>query len=121
VLFPEGDDSETYGAVVTVTVTVSALSVTGASVRTDGGSYLKTSWYTISDAPHPITVTWQAATGAGATDGSLTFRVNGTVKETLSALDNDSLRVEQARLGPLQGIDSRTRGTEFFDEFVSRR
>jgi len=92
-----------------------------ASVRTDAGSYVTTSWFTISDAQHPIKVAWRAATGPGTNDGSLTLRVNGAPKQTLGGLDNDTHRIEQARLGPLQGIDGRTRGTEFFDDFVSSR
>jgi len=92
-----------------------------ASVRTDGGSYAKTAWFTIGDAPHKITVSWKAATAVGRKDGFLRLRLDGVLKQALSGLDNDTLRIEQARLGPLQGIDGHTRGTEFFDDFVSRR
>ena len=92
-----------------------------ASVRTDAGSYPATSWFTISDAPHRVEVVWLAATGVGMRDGSMSFRLDGAPKQILAGLDTDLLRVEQARLGPLQGIDARTRGAEFFDDFVSRR
>jgi len=92
-----------------------------ASVRKDAGSYLTTSWFTISDAPHTIEIAWRAASGAGLKDGSLILRVNGAPKQILGGLDNDTLRVEQARLGPLQGLDGRTFGTEFFDEFIATR
>ncbi|HEY7561594.1 MAG TPA: S8 family serine peptidase [Gaiellaceae bacterium] len=92
-----------------------------ASVRVDGGSYVKTAWFTIGDAPHGVDVVWRAAAASGVHDGSLQLVLDGVTKQALGALDNDTLRVDQARLGPQQGIDARTRGTELFDEFVSRR
>jgi hypothetical protein len=92
-----------------------------AIIRTDAGSYIGTSWYTITDAPHPIEIDWQAATSAGANNGSLSLWIDDTPSQTLSGIDNDTHRVEQARLGPLQGIDTGTSGSEYFDAFESRR
>jgi uncharacterized protein YjiK len=92
-----------------------------AVIRTDAGSYIGTSWYTVTDAPHPIEIDWQAATSAGANNGSLSLWIDDTLSQTLSGIDNDTHRVEQARLGPLQGVDAGTSGTEYFDAFESRR
>jgi subtilisin family serine protease len=92
-----------------------------ASARTDGGSYPKTTWFTIGDAPHRVKVVWQGAAASGVRDGFLRLVVDGVTKQTLGGFDNDTLRVDQVRVGPQQGIDAKTRGIEFFDEFVSRR
>jgi RHS repeat-associated protein len=43
------------------------------------------------------------------------------LKQTLASIDNDTLRVEQAQLGPLESLDAGTLGTEYFDAFESRR
>jgi hypothetical protein len=91
------------------------------SVRTDAGSYVSTSWYTISDAPHAIEFDWKAATGAGANNGYLTLWIDAVLKQTKSGIDNDTTRIEEVRLGPLSGLDTATLGTELFDDFVSRR
>ena len=40
---------------------------------------------------------------------------------TVTTLDNDTRRVNAGQMGPVSGIDTGTRGTEYFDEFVSRR
>jgi hypothetical protein len=79
------------------------------------------SWFTISDGPHPIEIDWQAAASAGANNGYLSLWIDNALNQTRGSLDNDTLRVEEVRLGPLQGIDSATSGTEIFDDFVSRR
>jgi hypothetical protein len=85
------------------------------------GGFVATGWFTINDAPNHIEIDWQAASAAGANDGSLSLWTNGVLRQTRSNLDNDTLRVESVRLGPLQGIDTGTRGTVYFDDFVSRR
>jgi hypothetical protein len=36
-------------------------------------------------------------------------------------VDNDTRRIDQARLGAVSGIDTGTRGTYYFDAFESRR
>jgi hypothetical protein len=89
--------------------------------RTDSGSYVTTSWFTISDAPHALEFDWQAATGAGANNGYLSLWIDQLLQQTKSGLDNDTLRIEETRLGPLSGIDRGTSGTELFDDFVSHR
>jgi hypothetical protein len=89
-------------------------------IRTDLGSTL-TPWVPISDAPHTIEIDWAAATSAGANNGFFTLWVDGIQAASLTGIDNDTHRVELARLGPSAGIDAGTSGTEFFDAFVSTR
>lgn len=87
----------------------------------DGTTWVNTNWFTISDAPHFIELDWRAATVAGANDGSLTFWIDGTQQANLSGIDNDTRRIDRARLGALTGIDAGTRGTYYFDAFESHR
>lgn len=92
-----------------------------AGARTDKGKYTTTDWHTINDASQIIEVDWQAATGAGANNGYLALRLDNTARQTIRSLDNDTTRIEEARLGPLGGIDNLTVGVELFDGFVSQR
>ena len=92
-----------------------------ASLCSDASSFSTTSWITISDAAHAIEFEWQAATDVGANDGYLSLWIDDLLQETISAIDNDSIRIEEVRLGPLSGIGRATGGTELFDEFVSQR
>ncbi len=92
-----------------------------ASVMNDASTWTSTSWWPISDAPHYVEIDWRSATSAGANDGSLTLWVDGSVVGTVSGLDNDSRRIDRVRLGPVNGIDTGTRGTYYFDAFESRR
>ena len=68
-----------------------------------------------------VEIDWRAATAPGANDGYLTLWINGLEKATLTALDNDTRRMDQVRLGAVSGIDAGTRGTYYFDAFASRR
>jgi len=70
---------------------------------------------------HKIEIDWKAATTPGANDGLLTLWIDGVQKATVTNLDNDTRRVDGAQLGAVAGIDTGTRGTEYFDTFVSRR
>jgi len=55
------------------------------------------------------------------TNGSISLWLDGELKQTVSGIDNDTLRIEKARLGPSSGLDAGTSGTEYFDAFESRR
>ncbi len=78
-------------------------------------------WSPITDAPHFIELDWLAATAVGANDGSLTLWIDSVQQASLTGVDNDTRRVDRARLGALTGIDTGTSGTYFFDAFESRR
>ncbi|MCP5096742.1 MAG: LamG domain-containing protein [Chloroflexi bacterium] len=92
-----------------------------ASLRTDGGDYISTAWFTIIDEAHVVEVDWQAATAAGANDGFLSLWIDEELMETQNGIDNDMARVDETRLGPSEGSDENTSGTEYFDDFSSWR
>jgi hypothetical protein len=75
----------------------------------------------LSDASHYLEVEWRAATASGANDGYLTLWIDGTQQANLSTIDNDTWRVDRARLGALSSLDAGTSGTYYFDAFESRR
>ena len=86
----------------------------------DSGILQNTSWYTITDAPHYIEVDWSAATADGANNGYLTLWVDDIQKENKIGIDNDTRRVDRARLGSISG-PAVASGTYYFDAFESRR
>jgi len=92
-----------------------------AALTNDGSTWTNTNWFTISDDSHAIEFDWQAATGAGANNGSLTLWIDGIQQASLTGIDNDTRRVDRVRLGAVAGLDAGTSGTYFFDAFESRR
>ncbi len=92
-----------------------------ASLLDDGTTWINTNWFTLSDAPHFVELDWRAATATGANNGGLTLWIDGTQQVDLNGIDNDTRRIDRARLGALTGIDTGTRGTYYFDAFESRR
>jgi uncharacterized protein YjiK len=92
-----------------------------SGLRDDGSTWTDTGWFTISDAPHSVELDWRAATAAGANNGGLTLWIDGTQKADLTGKDNDTRRIDRGRLGAVNGIDTGTRGTTYFDAFESRR
>lgn len=92
-----------------------------AGTLDDGSTWKSSSWFTISDASHAIELDWQAATAAAANNGVLTLWIDGMLQTNVLSIDNDTRRIDAVRLGPSNGIDSGTRGTYYFDDFVSRR
>jgi hypothetical protein len=92
-----------------------------ASTATDGKTVTSTSWVPITNAQHALEFDWRASSAAGANDGQLTFWIDGSQKASLTAIDNDTRRVDAVQLGGVSGIDSGTRGTYFFDAFESHR
>ena len=93
-----------------------------AQAQTDtSGTWTAATYYAITDAPHTVEIDWQAATAAGANNGVLTLWIDGTQKQSLCNIDNDTRRVHGVRLGGVSGVDTGTNGTEYFDGFVSRR
>lgn len=92
-----------------------------AALLDDGATWISTNWFTISDAPHFVELDWRAATAAGANNGGLILWIDGTQQVDLPGVDNDTRRVDRARLGVLTGIDAGTSGTYYFDAFESRR
>jgi hypothetical protein len=92
-----------------------------AALLNDGISWTTSSWFTISDAPHFVELDWRAATAAGANNGGLTLWIDDTQRANLTGIDNDTRRIDRARLGATAGVDTGTRGTYYFDAFESRK
>lgn len=92
-----------------------------AALVNDKTTWSNSAWFTISDTPHVIELDWQAATAAGANNGSLTFWLDGVQQAQLTGIDSDTRRIDRVRLGAVAGMDKGTRGTTYFDAFVSRR
>jgi hypothetical protein len=92
-----------------------------AALRNDKSAWTNTNWFTISDTAHFIEMDWRAATSNGANNGGLTLWIDGIQRANLSGVDNDTRRIDRIQLGAVNGIDSGTRGTYYFDAFESRR
>jgi len=86
----------------------------------DNGTVVSTPFANVTDAPHAIEFDWRRATAAGTNDGSLQLWIDGGAAATLGGLDNDTTRIDMARLGP-QNLQSGASGTLLFDRFESRR
>lgn len=92
-----------------------------AGLLNDKSSFTSTAWFTISDAPHFIEFDWRASTAAKANNGGLTLWIDGVQKDNVTGIDNDTRRIDSARLGVVSGIDNGTRGRTYFDAFESHR
>jgi len=92
-----------------------------AALRNDASTWTNTNWFTITNDSHFIELDWRAATAAGANNGGLTFWIDGVQRANLTTMDNDTRRIDRVRLGAITGIDTGTRGTYYFDAFISRR
>lgn len=92
-----------------------------AALARDGTAFPATAWFAVTDAWHTIELDWRASAAPGANGGGLTLWVDGVQRANLTGIDNDMRRVESADLGALEGIDTTTRGTYYFDAFESRR
>jgi uncharacterized protein YjiK len=92
-----------------------------AALLNDAATWSNSGWFTLSDAPHYLELDWQAATAVGANDGALAFWIDGVQQAGLTGIDNDTYRIDRARLGAVAGVDTGTRGTYYFDAFESRR
>lgn len=87
--------------------------------RTDGGSYVNTTWVGLLDAPNCVEVDWTAATGAGNNDGKIQIWINGVLLTTKDDIDNDTLQVANRQdigsISPSANIS----GTFYLDDFAS--
>jgi hypothetical protein len=92
-----------------------------AALLNNGTTWTTSAWFNLSDAPHFLELDWRASTAAGANNGGLTLWIDGTQSANLTGVANDTRRIDRVRLGPVAGIDTGTRGTEYFDAFESRR
>jgi hypothetical protein len=89
-----------------------------ATVRDDAGTYLNTSYYcAVSAGEHYIEIDWKASSAAGANNGFLSLYLDGTLKETISNVDNDTRLARELQFGALS-ILSADRGVYYLDEIV---
>lgn len=77
--------------------------------------------YTISNDWHVVEIERQAASAPGANNGFLSLWIDNVLKGTISNVDNDTHRLDQAKLGVTEGLDATTSGSMLFDLFESRR
>lgn len=92
-----------------------------AGTVSDTSVWSLSNWLTISNAQHYLEFDWRAATAAGANDGVFTLWLDGIQIATFTSIDNDTRAIDRIHWGAASGIDSGTRGTLYFDDFVSRR
>jgi hypothetical protein len=92
-----------------------------ALILDDSTTFTSSGWFTVSDAPHAIELDWRASTAVGANNGGLTLWIDGVQQANIIGIDNDTRQIESVRMGALSGIDTGTRGTEYFDAFESHR
>lgn len=92
-----------------------------ALISDDGTVFTSSGWFTISDIQHSIELDWRASTALGANNGGLTLWIDGIQQANVTGIDNDTRRIESVRLGAVSGIDTTTRGTEYFDAFEAHR
>ena len=90
-----------------------------ARARRNDGTRVDTGFFPIADGPHFFEVDWLRAT-AGASDGFMILRIDGTPMSTLPGIDNDLSPIDSARMGML-AIKTGAAGTPFFDQLESRR
>lgn len=84
-------------------------------------TFTSSGWVTINNAPHALELDWRAASAPGASNGGVTFWIDGVQKADVTGIRNDSHRIDSIRLGAGSGIDNGTRGAYYFDAFVSTR
>ena len=79
--------------------------------RNDACTWTDSTWQNLASGWNALEIECQAAHNAG----SLSLWIGGTLKATLSAIDNDGSKIDSIRLGA-QGVDTGTRGTIYFDD-----
>ena len=80
----------------------------------------KTGWYPLSDAPHTIEIDWQQASVAGANDGWVELYLDGSLLETKSGLDNDTIYVDTFKIGFTSRLDGKAiSGIFYLDDIAT--
>ena len=87
-----------------------------AGLVNTGSTWTNSSWITLTNASHAIEIDFRA----GIT-GSLKLYLDNVQQANLTNINNNTRKIDMVRLGPVAGIDTGTRGTEYFDAFESRR
>ncbi|MCC7118310.1 MAG: hypothetical protein IT310_07270 [Anaerolineales bacterium] len=90
-------------------------------VKNDAYSFTNGTKQIITNDWHVVELEWKKSTATDANDGYLSFWLDGTLMQTISNIDIDNFTLGQVKLGAINGIDSTTSGSMFFDYFESRR
>jgi RHS repeat-associated protein len=93
----------------------------GASLVDDSQGGYATDWSTITDEPHAIEIEWAAAWDAETPNGFINLWLDGEEAGSATAIDNDTLRIDNVRLGVLSLSSAYIAGTLYIDDFVSHQ
>jgi len=87
--------------------------------RTDAGDWSKaTALYPITDAPHYIEIDFKTSSAPEANDGWFSLWIDGSLKETVTGIDNDTENTGAVIFGALDS-SADVDGTIYLDDFVS--
>jgi hypothetical protein len=85
----------------------------------DDGTKAKTGWHTLTNQPHTIEINWRAASGAGNDDGWIRLYMDGDLMEGLSGLDNDTIFVENFKVGFTSRLEGKSISGIFYVDDVA--
>jgi hypothetical protein len=88
-------------------------------IKLEGGEWMLTPGFTISDAPHAIEVHWGAASAPEAADGWVQLWLDGTLVYEHTQLANAGIQMDTAKLGAVFAPLPGALGLYCLDEFVS--
>ena len=81
--------------------------------------YVEGSYQSLGSGWNSVEISWKASTSAGVNDGFLELYINGVSEDIISNVDNDTLSIEEVRIGASQGLDLGTSNLLYFDAFES--
>ncbi len=90
------------------------------STRLDDSSTVSSNWYSVGDGWQAISLDWKASSGMSFADGGMSLYINNGLKQSLTFLDNDTLRVENSMICT-EGLDAGTSGQLYIDDYEMRR
>ncbi|NUM45739.1 MAG: hypothetical protein HUU38_13635 [Anaerolineales bacterium] len=88
-------------------------------LKVQGGEWMLTPGFTISDAPHAVEVHWGAASAPDAADGWVQLWLDGGLVYEHAQLANAGLQIDSIRLGAVYAPLPGATGVYCLDEFVS--
>jgi FtsP/CotA-like multicopper oxidase with cupredoxin domain len=75
-----------------------------------------TDWYDISNGPNYLEIHWESGL-----DTAFGLYVDDVLQQSLEGVNTSAYLVDEVTLGPSMNLKTRMSGTEYFDEFSSRR
>lgn len=68
----------------------------------DSSGTVETDWtVNLTDGAHYVEIEWQASSAIGANDGMAKLYIDGTLRQTVTGLDNDTLDIQHVQLGAM--------------------